>query len=121
MRKFALFVVISLCAACTVHNKPAANIQFSRMESIKESYKIGQIEGVAKTYKLYFTSDIDILNLFKSGGGLVTKRLICALEDDTAFSVKHTIERTAEGGISSNGSKLHDANEFGYVSDIVFS
>lgn len=119
MRKFALFVVISLCAACTVHNKPAANIKFSRMESMRESYKIGRIEGVTKRYKLYFTSDVDLLSLFKQGEGFIGARLICALEDDADFSVKHTIKSSMRGDVERFKSS-DDVDGYGYMSNINF-
>lgn len=128
MRKALFILIISLCAACTPHNKPIANIQFSKTTSTEKIYEPLQEGGEpikSRTHTIYFTSNIEILNLFKeenSSNPVVSPRLICALENDEDFSVKHRMKRYIYGYIdrdniaTSSSAGLFDyAIEFNFI------
>ena len=127
MRVVLLFVALSLCSACVPHNKPVANIQFSSVTSADKVYEsLREVGGpiVIRNYTMHFTSNIEMLELFKKEDGtnpLVSARLVCALEDDTNFSVKHNMQRYVEDGIKCGGlERKSQGNVFNYISEFDF-
>ena len=75
-------MVTTLAAGCS-HAKPVANLTFS------------EIKKVTRAYEIKFSSDINLDALFNPDADekVVARRLICALEDDHDFSVKHSLDR----------------------------
>ena len=116
MRKVSLFLILSLCSACMPHSKPAANIEFYGVTSKERIFPPLQEGGEPtklREFTISFTSDIEMLELFKKEDGdnpLVWARLVCTLDDDTNFSVKHNLRRYARGEVELTkiGGKVQD-------------
>ncbi|WP_177319034.1 hypothetical protein [Pseudomonas sp. GM102] len=104
MRKLFIFFVILMCSACSLnHGKPIATLQYSKIEQF----------GDTSIYQIYFTSDIAILELFKSRIG---EGLVCSLEDDMDFSQAHHIRRSGFGFVE----RVVDDPQVTYKADVIF-
>nr|WP_253912139.1 hypothetical protein [Pseudomonas sp. CVAP\ len=86
------------------HGKPIATLEYSGVERFQNS----------RIYQIYFTSDVAILDLFKSRIG---QGLVCALEDDVNFSMAHPIYRSGVGSVELAGNTVGE----GYRSEVMFS
>ncbi|WP_454846359.1 hypothetical protein [Pseudomonas farris] len=105
MRKLFLFFVILMSSACSLnHGKPIATLQYSKTEQFLD----------ISIYQIYFTSDIAILDLFKSRIG---EGLVCSLEDDMDFSQAHHIRRSGFGFVE----KVVGNPQATYKADVIFS
>ncbi|MEO6678011.1 MAG: hypothetical protein ABIO21_11600 [Pseudomonas sp.] len=107
MKNIVLFLLILACASCARdHNKPSANLEFLSVER----------EGRLPLYDISFSSNIDLQDIYGRGEGLgqASNNLICALENDSDFSVGNTIERSAYGLIEKSASG-HVQGAFNYV------
>ncbi|MFC6693786.1 hypothetical protein ACFQD2_26450 [Pseudomonas lini] len=60
-----------------------------------------------------FTSDVAILELFKSSIG---QGLICAVDDDLDFAVAHQIKRSGYGLVE----RIEDNSVYKYQADVIF-
>lgn len=105
MRNLFIFFVILMCSACSLnHGKPIATLQYSKIEQFRDT----------SIYQIYFTSDIAILELFKSRIG---EGFVCSLEDDMDFSQGHHIRRSGFGFVD----KVMDNPQNIYKADVIFS
>ncbi|MHC8345366.1 hypothetical protein [Pseudomonas sp. RT6P73] len=104
MRGFVFCILAALCSSCSSnHDRPIATLNYESVE----------ITPSGNAYQIIFTSDIDLLGLFKSRIG---EGLVCALEDDLDFSIGHYIKRSGRGTV-----EFVKAPEGGhYVSKIIF-
>ncbi|MHC8396193.1 hypothetical protein ACYZT8_21500 [Pseudomonas sp. LB3P93] len=101
MHKIFLFLTILMSASCSLnHGRPIATLEYS---SVKELRSTG-------LYQIYFTSDVELLGLFKSRIG---EGLVCSLEDDLDFTEAHHIKRSGFGLVEKEielGPMLYRAN-----------
>lgn len=105
MQKVLLFLIILMSAACSLnHGKPEANLEYSSVEELRST-------GL---YQIYFTSDVDVLQLFKSRIG---QGLLCALEDDLDFTEAHHIKRSGFGLVEPVAGDL----PLRYRANVIFS
>lgn len=105
MRKVLLFLVILMSTACSSnHGKPEATLEYSSVEELRST-------GL---YQIYFTSDIDVVQLFKSRIG---QGLVCALEDDLDFTEAHHIKRSGFGLVEPVAGDL----PLQYRANVIFS
>lgn len=81
-----ILIVSTLATGCS-NAKPVANLEFA------------EITKVPRAYEIKFSSDLNFDTLFAPGAEekVVARRLICALDDDPDFSVKHTLKRYFRG------------------------
>jgi len=85
VRKVLLCLFILMSAGCSLnHGKPEATLEYLSVEALRNT-------GL---YQIYFSSDVDVLQLFKSRIG---QGLVCALEDDLDFTEAHHIKRSGFG------------------------
>ncbi|WP_028620619.1 hypothetical protein [Pseudomonas sp. Ant30-3] len=104
MLRFSLFGLIVLCTSCSLnHGKPIATLTYS---------DIAELEGTG-IYQVRFTSDVEILELFKSHIG---QGLICSVGKDLDFSVAHQIKRSGYGFVE----RIEDASEKKYQARVIF-
>ncbi len=98
-------MVTTLAAGCS-HAKPIANLKYA------------EINKVPRAYEIKFSSDLNLDTLFNPDADekVVARRLICALEDDHDFSVKHTIKRFFRGEfIALPAAPASQAGQFHYL------
>lgn len=121
-----IFITSFLCTSCMPHNKPVANIEYSGVTSIEKTFSSSQENGEpirAKEYTMLFTSDIELLELFKKDDGdnpLVWARLVCALDNDVNFSVEHRMQRYIHGTVEPDTQKIEPVTNFKYLSKFNF-
>ncbi len=100
MRFITLAVMILMVSACSLnHGRPIANLQYSKTDRLRST-------GI---YHIYFSSDVELLQLFKSSIG---QGLVCSLTDDQDFSQAHRIKQSGFGFIErvSTDSLLYRAD-----------
>ncbi|WP_139834515.1 MULTISPECIES: hypothetical protein [unclassified Pseudomonas] len=87
MRNIILCMAFLLCTSCAMnHGKPIAHLQYVGVERYLD-------RGI---YQVRFSSDVDVVNLFKSK---VSQTLLCSFEGDFDFSAPHSAGRYGEGFI----------------------
>lgn len=92
MRNLILCVVLVLCSSCAMnHGKPIAHLQYFGVERYLD-------RGI---YQVRFSSDVDVVNLFKSK---ISQTLLCSLGGDFDFVAPHSASRYGEGFIESEMS-----------------
>lgn len=85
MRKLFLCLMIVVCASCARnHGKPIANITYLGVDRYLDR----------NIYPVSFSSDVDVVSLFKSRIGL---SLLCPLDEDKDFSIAHQMSNYGEG------------------------
>jgi hypothetical protein len=106
MRILITALIITFSASGCSHAKPIAKPEYSEVKRSSNFYEIG------------FKSDINLDTIFTSEEGekVVTNRLVCALEDDHDFSVKHSLQRYFRGEISVVSTQPEKSGKFAYVS-----
>lgn len=105
MHKVFLFFLIMMSASCSLnHGKPVAALEYSSVAELRST-------GL---YQIYFTSDVDVLQLFTSKIG---EGLVCALEDDLDFAESHHIKRSGFGLVESVSGDL----PLRYRANVIFS
>ncbi|WP_283188810.1 hypothetical protein [Pseudomonas sp. PMCC200344] len=105
MHKVFLFLTILMSASCSLnHGRPIATLEYS---SVKELRNTG-------LYQIYFTSDVELLQLFKSRIG---EGLVCSLEDDLDFTEAHHIKRSGFGLVG----KVIEPASLLYRANVIFS
>lgn len=105
MHKFFLFLTILMSASCSLnHGRPIATLEYS---SVKELRNTG-------LYQIYFTSDVELLQLFKSRIG---EGLVCSLDADPDFTEAHHIQRTGFGLVE----KVIEPAPLLYRANVIFS
>lgn len=89
MIRLLVVIVLIGMAGCASDAKPLANLTFSVIKKAPAGYAIE------------FHSDIDIDSLFASESTrkIVSRQLICALENDRNFSVEHKMARFFSGDV----------------------
>lgn len=82
----SILVISTLAAGCSLP-KPVAKLTYT------------EITKVTRAYEIKFSSDLNPDTLFNPDVDekVVVRRLICALDDDADFSVKHTLKRYFRG------------------------
>jgi hypothetical protein len=104
MRNFVFCLLVVLCASCSSnHGRPIATLHYEKVE----------VAPSGNAYQISFTSDTELLGLFKSKIG---EGLVCALEDDLDFSVGHYIKSSGRGAVEF----VKDSSGEHYVSTILF-
>ncbi|WP_064616615.1 hypothetical protein [Pseudomonas sp. GR 6-02] len=104
MRNFVFCLFMVLCASCSSkHGRPIATLHYEKVETSPSG----------NSYQIRFTSDTELLGLFKSKIG---EGLVCALEDDLDFSVGHYIKRSGRGTVEF----VKDSSGEHYISMILF-
>lgn len=79
--------------------------------------------GGANSYEIKFSSDIDLNKIYNPelGEKVVAQNLVCALEGDHDFSVKHSLQRYLRGDVSAvSATDPAHPNKFVYVSNANF-
>lgn len=107
MKRIVLVLLILACASCAKdHNKPSADLAFVSVER----------EGDLPLYDVSFSASVNLQDLYGQGEGLgqASTKLICALENDSDFSVGNIIERSAYGLIEKSAI-AHSPGAFNYV------
>lgn len=85
MRKIFLMLLILVVSGCSLyHGRPIATLEFSKVERFRDT----------DMYQVYFTSDVEILGLFKS---YIGEGLVCSLSEDLDFSQAHHIKQSGFG------------------------
>ncbi|WP_347904919.1 hypothetical protein [Pseudomonas purpurea] len=112
MKLLSIMIAFLLCASCVrSHDFKPAHLEFVSIENRER--------GVF--YEVRFTSDIELLELYwrEKGAGRSGQIFICALADDTDFSVEHTIAQFGVGLVRRD-EEYAGRDGFGYVADISF-
>ncbi|MFJ2488514.1 hypothetical protein [Pseudomonas sp. NPDC087639] len=109
--RFALLIVASLlCVSCAKsHDIRSAKLEFESIQSRSENI----------FFDVNFYSDMELLELFRreKKANSYDQVFICALGEDTDFSVEHTISKAAMGLIEENKEPLRQAG-FAYTARI---
>jgi len=104
MRSFVFCIFVVLCTSCSSnHGRPIATLNYENVD----------VTPSGNAYQISFTSDVDLLGLFKSKIG---EGLVCALEDDLDFSIGHYIKRSGRGAVEFVKGPEGDH----YVSRVIF-
>lgn len=110
MIRFFVLVVLTCMVGCEV-DKPAANLTFS------------SIQKAHKGYVIEFYSDIDIDSLFSSEHTrkIISRQLVCALENDRDFSVEHNMAKFFGGDVElQEGNTDKSGKKHRYLSNGLF-
>lgn len=103
--RLLLCLMFMLCASCAMnHGKPIAKLEYVSVERYQDK----------RIYQVSFTSNVDVVNLFKSK---ISQTLICSLDGDTDFSVAHRIHQYGEGFIET----VQQGGEQVFKADLIFS
>lgn len=103
MRVLSLLVLILITSACSLnHGRPVANLEYTKTERLRST-------GI---YQVYFSSDVELLGLFKSSIG---QGLVCSLTDDLDFSQSHQIKQSGFGFV-----ERLSADSLLYRADVIF-
>lgn len=87
MRNIILCVALLLCSSCAMnHGKPIARLQYIGVERYLD-------RGI---YQVRFSSDVDVVSLFKSK---ISQTLLCSFDSDFDFSAPHSAGIYGEGFI----------------------
>lgn len=104
MKRLSFFALMLLVSACSLnHGRPIATLKISKVEQFRNT-------GI---YQIYFTSDIELLGLFKSSIG---QGLVCSLNDDLDFAQAHHIKQSGFGFV-----EKVSAEPALYRADVIFS
>ena len=111
MKTLSLIVLSMALSACMKdHGQKAADLAFISFKRDSQAYY----------YQVSFSSNIELLNLFKPSQELsvISKKLICSLDTPAVFDMNHRIDTYAEGDFSKVGSS---SLGFEYESNIYFA
>ncbi|MEO4047408.1 hypothetical protein AAFN46_10010 [Pseudomonas sp. CAU 1711] len=109
MKWLSLFTLFMLCSACAKeHGKPIANLTYLDVSGTEDGF-----------YDLSFSSDVDLLSLFRPGEGFVGGWLKCALAGDTDFSVENVMQQSGYGPLESVESG-YSGSGFPFVASLSF-
>jgi hypothetical protein len=115
--KAPLLLLTLACAACC--RPPARPADLSFVRFTKEA------GGQGNYYEMTFTSNIDFYSSVWAAGGKrapMTPTLVCSLDDDANFSVKHVLRRTLAGYIeSSSHGPMRHSTLFTYTVEVDFT
>jgi len=111
MFRFFLIGLVLLCSGCAKgHGKPIAALNYDSISAQTD----------AGFYDLRFSSNVDLLNLFGPGEGLVGGMMYCALGDDVDFSVGHFMKTLASGFVE-HDAQNNGGDGFAFVAALSFS
>lgn len=106
----AILLALASATGCS-QDKPIATLKYLEMHRVSDSYEIK------------FSSNLDLNALFNPelDEKVVSQRLVCALENDQDFSVKHSLQRYLRGDVSTVAlATPSHAREFVYLSNANF-
>ena len=112
MRRVLLIAVSLLCSACAKsHDITPATLGY---ESITPRSK-------SVFFEVNFSSNVELLEIFwrEKNANSFDQVFICALGDDTDFSIEHTISKAAMGLIRENKEDMSKSG-FEYTASIAF-
>lgn len=112
MRWVLLLVVSFLCVACAKsHDITPATLGYESITPRPDSV----------FFEVNFSSDVELLEIFwrEKNANSFDQVFICALGDDTDFSIEHTISKAVMGLITENKKHSKIAG-FGYTASISF-
>lgn len=111
--RWVLLIAVSLsCVACAKsHDITPATLGYESITPRSNSV----------FFEVNFNSDVELLEIFwrEKKANSFDQVFICALGDDTDFSIEHTISKAAMGLVRENKEHLNKAG-FGYTASIAF-
>jgi hypothetical protein len=114
----APFLLLALtCASCSMPPEPQADLSFVRFTK--------NVGSRGDYYELTLTSNVDFFSADWAAGGKrapMTPTFVCSLDDDTNFSINHTLRRTLAGYIvPSNLKSMGHSTLFTYAVEVDFT